>query len=90
MVFTCGTCSGTGSNGGVLCSVCGGDGEINLTDPTFRQISHGDQIALTGVIWDSMLTTLADIGAKLDALDVKMDVLDAHLDTIEKKIDNLE
>jgi len=58
MLITCGTCSGTGSNGGVSCSVCGGDGEIDLTDSTFKQISHGDQVALTGVVWDLMLTKL--------------------------------
>ena len=89
MVITCGACSGAGSVSGETCLACGGDGQIDLTDADFRGISLGDQIAIMGVVWDSMLTSFVDIKSKLDALDTKLDALDTHLDVIETKIDAL-
>lgn len=89
MLITCTPCSGTGSSGGVSCTVCGGDGELDLTDANFKGIRVGDQIAIMGVVWDSLLTSVADIEGKLDAIDTKLDTIDVHLDTIETKIDAL-
>jgi len=73
----CSACNGTGSSGGITCLNCDGTGLVGLTDPAFKQITLGDQITLTGVVWDSILTRLSDIEGKLD------DVMDKCNDIFE-------
>ncbi len=78
MLIPCGTCSGFSSNNGISCTVCGGDGKVDLTDDAFRQITLGDQIALTGQIWSMLLAEIAAIKAKTDNLpeDITSDLSD--------------
>ena len=78
MEVTCSSCQGNGSSGGVSCTVCGGDGQIDLTDANFKQIHLGDQIALTGQVWSDLLTAVADIEDKVN------DVMDKCNDIMEK------
>ena len=69
MEITCGVCTeGVGSDGG-SCSVCGGDGLIDLADSDFRK--YIQRWALHGVIWNEMLTRLDDIEDKVDDVIVK-------------------
>ena len=90
MEFDCSVCDeGTSSNGS-SCTICGGDGLINLTDPAFKSIDHGTQKVLYGVVWDAILTLLTNIETKCDGFDTKLDAIDTKLDVIEDKIDALE
>ena len=61
MLIDCGPCNGTGAVGGVSCTVCGGDGQVDLTDLNFKQIRLEDRIALTGQVWSEILNKLGDL-----------------------------
>jgi len=60
MVITCPKCV-EGVADGTTCVYCGGDGEIDLLDAKFKELTGGESRALTGKIWTDML-------AKLDAI----------------------
>ncbi len=89
MFMDCASCVDGMTSANETCTVCAGTGEIDLTDDAFKDIRHGAMLSLTGIVWSALLTDIADIKSKLDALDVKMDTLDSHLDIIEAKIDVL-
>ena len=87
MGYDCSCNSGIKSDGS-SCGICGGNGQIGLTDAAFTQIQN--KWKLRGIIWDEILTSLASLETKCDALDTKLDALDTKLDVIENKIDALE
>lgn len=66
MEISCPVCSGTGQIEEESCTTCGGGGAIDLTDASFRKMSMhpAELMVLMGTIWDSMLTSLADIRDK--------------------------
>ena len=89
MDTTCSACVGVGSNGGLECAVCSGTGLVGLTDANFKQITAGDQIALTGVVWDSILTKLNTLTTELEAVKNKVKKLkDDHKD-LDDKLDDV-
>jgi len=90
MVVDCSVCVDGIMNGGGACTICGGDGEIDLTDSSFKFVRASYKRTLEGIVWDSILTSLADIKTKLDTLDSQHDVLESQHDALEVKIDALE
>ena len=78
MEFNCYVCHGTGLQGGEPCSVCGGDGKLDLTDDRFREVDHPTINRLHGAVWNSMLLSLADLSDKVN------DVMDKCDDIFEK------
>ena len=82
MVITCHVCTEGIRSDGSTCSHCGGDGEIDLTDPSFRQIEYGPMITLVGLVWNTLLTNQANMEDKLD------DIKDKCND-IKEKVDEL-
>jgi len=86
MLISCTPCKGTGASGGVSCTVCSGDGEIDLTDANFRGIRIGDQITLMGIVWDSLLTSASDIEDKVDAMTDSIDAIIAEQDSLREDL----
>ncbi len=80
MEITCSPCEGTGTvSGGETCPTCGGDGKIDLTDPTFRGIPLGDQIAVMGQVWNDLLTNQAALDTKVDTIELSTNVFYSHV-----------
>lgn len=84
MELVCPVCNGSGVVGdnNEPCSTCGGDGKILLADADFSHIRGAGFRALRGTIWDLLLTSLA-------SLDTKIDALQADITTIKAKTDNM-
>lgn len=79
MEFTCGQCEGTGIYVGNPCSLCGGDGKIDLLDLVAMEgLDVGTSKRLLGIVWNEQLTKLSDIEDKVN------DVLDKCNDIMEK------
>ena len=80
MDITCTACiEGTASDGNP-CTVCGGDGVINLTDDNFSQCIHTRK--LHGIIWDDILTRLSDIEDKVNDVVTKCDDIKEVVDEL--------
>ena len=85
MIINCHACvNGTTSNG-ETCSLCGGDGEIDLQDHAFRRVKYGPMKNLTGLVWNTILTNQTNLVTKIDDLTDKVDdVMDKCNDIFEK------
>ena len=75
MVIDCSSCTDGTASDGNPCAVCGGDGEIDLTDAAFQKIGIGQKRALHGQVWSAILT-------KLDALQDDMDIIKPQIDAL--------
>lgn len=77
MIIKCHACTEGTTSAGLPCSICGGDGEIDLADLAFREIKYGPMLSLTGLIWDTILTNQSDMADKInDVLDKCNDIKD--------------
>ena len=85
MEIICHACTEGTNSAGTPCSLCGGDGSIDLLDSAFKQIKVGAEKLLMGLIWSTLLTNQADLSDKVDdVLDKCNDVLDKCNDIMEK------
>jgi len=66
MEFTCGQCKGTGTYADITCSLCGGDGKIELTDQNMANLTEATKSKLHGMVWADMITKIADIEDKVN------------------------
>ena len=88
MVIICRGCQGTGtSSAGIPCSMCGGDGEIDLRDEAFHQIGLLRERLLRGQIWSETLTNLASIIAEQASQRV---ALTSAFANVNGKLDDLQ
>jgi len=78
MEIACHACTEGTNSAGTPCSLCGGDGSIDLLDSAFKQIKLGPEKSLRGQVWSTILTNQADL------LDKVNDVLDKCNDIKEK------
>ena len=76
MVLDCTVCTNGIGSDGQTCKVCGGDSELNLTDAHFTQLISRWKIH--GLVWNEILTQLADLTDKVN------DVMDKCNDIKEK------
>jgi len=82
MVVTCEICRGTGILLEESCPNCGGDGEVDLLDDSFKHTSHSQHRILQGNIWSIVLTAVADIEGKIDDVKEKVDEIKAVVDEL--------
>lgn len=81
MELTCTACNGTGTGSdGNPCVVCGGDGVIDLIDDNFSQLIQQRRIA--GIVWNEMLTQLANLTGKIDDVSDKCDDIKEVVDEL--------
>jgi len=81
MIINCSSCINGVASDGNACTVCGGDGEIDLTDAIFGR--YGVPAGVHGVVWDAMLTRLSDIEDKVDDVMNKCNDIKEILDELE-------
>jgi len=62
MDIKCTVCTDGVSSAGTPCTVCGGDGKINLTGENLSK--YGDKFGLHGIVWDDIITKIASIVAE--------------------------
>ncbi|HUS89595.1 MAG TPA: hypothetical protein VMW91_09560 [Desulfosporosinus sp.] len=74
MVIICPKCI-DGVYDEATCIYCGGDTEIDLLAPMFKQLAGSNLRAITGQVWSEMLG--------------KLDVIQADITAIKAKTDNL-
>ena len=80
MIITSSSCTNGVASDGNACTVCDGDGEIDLTDQVFGRYAIPGGVQ--GVVWDAVLKALADMEDKVD------DVMDKCND-IKEVVDEL-
>jgi len=68
MLVDCPTCVDGTLEGGGTCTVCGGDGEIDLTDDAFKKIRASHRRLVDGVVLSAILEELDYIHGKVTAI----------------------
>jgi len=68
MIIKCHACTEGTTSADLPCSICGGDGEIDLTDLAFREIKYGPMLSLTGHVWSETLIKIDAIIAEQAAI----------------------
>lgn len=72
MIIICPLCNGSGTWLGDPCWLCGGDGEIDLTDEAVLHISRETRILAEYAIRNTLLTEIADIKDKCNDIFEKL------------------
>ena len=64
MLINCETCKGTGVLLEESCPNCGGNGEVDFLDDSFKHTRHSQFMTLQGAMWSALLTDIKDIKDK--------------------------
>ena len=78
------TCNNGTTSAGTVCSICNGDGKVDLTDSTFNRVNDRALRSIRGTVWGTILTNHADLEDKIADLEDKID------DIVDKLNDILE
>ena len=70
MIIDCSVCIDGVASDGNSCGVCGGDGEIDLTDVAFGRCDVPARIQ--GIVWNAILTKLEANAEELDYIHGKV------------------
>ena len=88
MKIKCNCCIDGIASDGSSCDICGGDGDIDLTDTQLS--NHNNKFGIHGQVWDVILTLLTDISGYLTGgVKNRLIRIETKVDEIKTVIDAL-